>query len=139
MSSNPLCVAQAETTIQDAKDCPVLKALSVLTGKWKLQILWHLKDSSRRYGELRRLIPEVSEKVLIQQLKQLEFDGLITRQVQSTVPPRVDYSLTPSTYALGPILQTLGDWAQNHLIKASESGVQRTTKSDPFQKSVASS
>ncbi len=137
MDSRLLCSETAESALANQENCPVLRALSVLTGKWKLQILWHLKDGSRRYGELRRMIPEVSEKVLIQQLKQLESDGLVTRQVQSSVPPRVDYALTPSAFALGPVLMSLGQWAETHLTKSESPTVPVATKENPFQKSEA--
>ncbi len=66
----------------------------MLGGKWKLLILSYLLDEPRRYGELRRLIPEITEKMLIQELRDLETDGIVARTVHQVVPPRVDYSLT---------------------------------------------
>ena len=79
--------------------CPVRTTLNVLGGKWKLLILSYLLDEPRRYGELRRLMPEITEKMLIQELRELETDGIVARTVHQTVPPRVDYSLTGAARA----------------------------------------
>jgi DNA-binding HxlR family transcriptional regulator len=89
--------------------------LKVLGGKWKLLILWHLKDNDRRYSELKRLIPEITEKMLIQQLRELEGDGLVRRTVFSEVPPKVEYSFTEYGRSLEPVLQTLCNWGEQHL------------------------
>jgi DNA-binding HxlR family transcriptional regulator len=72
----------------------VQATLSVLGGKWKILILWHLKDQTRRFGELKRLMPEITEKMLIQQLRELAGDGIVNRTVFSEVPPKVEYSFT---------------------------------------------
>jgi DNA-binding HxlR family transcriptional regulator len=93
----------------------VQTTLKVLGGKWKLLILWHLKDNDRRYSELKRLIPEITEKVLIQQLRELESDGLVGRTVFSEVPPKVEYSFTEYGRSLEPVLQTLCNWGEQHL------------------------
>ncbi|ARV61179.1 MarR family transcriptional regulator [Nostocales cyanobacterium HT-58-2] len=93
----------------------VQTTLKVLGGKWKLLILWHLKDEAKRYSELKRLIPEITEKMLIQQLRELENDGVVDRRVHSGVPPKVEYSFTEYGKSLIPVLKPLCDWGQEHL------------------------
>lgn len=90
-------------------------ALRVLGGKWKLLILWHLAESPRGFGALRRLIPGVSEKMLTQQLRALERDGLVARQIHPSVPPRTTYSLTEYGKSLYPVLTELCRWGRAHL------------------------
>jgi len=92
----------------------VQTTLSVLGGKWKLLILWHLKDDGKRYSELKRLIPEISEKMLIQQLRELEKDMIISRKTLSEMPPKVEYSFTDYGTTLIPVFQPLCDWGQTH-------------------------
>lgn len=75
--------------------CPVTRAMSAIGGKWKLFIIYHLMGGTRRFGELRRLIPDVTQQMLTAQLRELEADGLVLRKVHPVVPPHVDYSLTP--------------------------------------------
>lgn len=93
----------------------VQTTLNVLGGKWKLLILWHLKDGGRRYGELKRLIPKISEKMLIQQLRELEKDLIINRTTLSETPQKVEYSFTEYGKTLIPVFQPLCDWGQEHL------------------------
>lgn len=93
----------------------VQTTLKVLGGKWKILILWHLKDQARRFSALKRLIPEISEKVLIQQLRELEQDDVISRNVFSKVPPHVEYAFTDYGLSLKPVLQALCDWGETHL------------------------
>jgi DNA-binding HxlR family transcriptional regulator len=93
----------------------VQATLSVLGGKWKILILWHLRDEVRRFSELKRLMPEISEKMLVQQLRELEKDGVVNRNVFSEVPPRVEYSFTDYGLSLKPVLQVLCNWGENHL------------------------
>ncbi|MGL5794215.1 MAG: winged helix-turn-helix transcriptional regulator [Waterburya sp.] len=95
----------------------VQTTLKVLRGKWKLLILWNLKDNQRRFNELKRLMPKISEKILIQQLRELEKDGLIHRHVYQQIPPKVEYSFTDYGKSLKPVLQVLGDWGEQHLQK----------------------
>ncbi|MGW5580115.1 winged helix-turn-helix transcriptional regulator [Micromonospora chokoriensis] len=89
-------------------------ALNVIGGKWKVPILCELRRSSRRFGELRRLIPGVSEKVLIQQLREMEADGVVSREIFDEVPPRVEYSLTGYGSSLSEALRPLGVWGAAH-------------------------
>jgi len=87
-------------------------AVSVIEGRWKLLILHHLLvEAPRRFSDLRRAIPAVSEKMLIQQLRALEADGIVERTVYPKVPPHVEYQLTQAGAALEPALNALHDWA----------------------------
>jgi DNA-binding HxlR family transcriptional regulator len=90
--------------------CPVELAVDVIGGRWRPVILAHLKEGVHRYGELRRRMPQVSEKMLIQRLRELESDGLVSRHDHGTVPPRVEYRLTEEGVSLTPVLQALYDW-----------------------------
>lgn len=96
--------------------CGIDAALDVVSGKWKGLILWELHDhGTRRFAELRRALPGVSEKMLTQHLRQMEEDGLIRRKVYAEVPPRVEYSLTNEGTSLNEALQPLGQWGQHRL------------------------
>lgn len=92
----------------------VAETVNVIGGKWKVLILWHITIKPRRFNELRRLIPDISQKVLTQQLKELEKDSLISRTVYPESPPRVEYSLTQYGSTLEPIFDVLYDWGENH-------------------------
>ncbi len=94
--------------------CGLDVALSVIGGKWKPLILYHLAHGTRRYGELRRAVGGVSDKMLIQQLKELHADGLIDRRDHQQVPPKVDYSLTPFGKTLADALGPLCAWGSEH-------------------------
>lgn len=94
--------------------CPAYRVLRLLTGKWKPAILFHLRAQTLRFGDLRRCLPEVSQKVLTAQLKELESDGVIVRTLYPDVPPRVEYALSPLGIALLPLLQQMHDFALNH-------------------------
>lgn len=97
-------------------DCYIHVATTIqaIGGKWKMLILWHLEEGPRRYNELRRLIPGVSQKVLTQQLKELEQDGLVRREVYPEMPPRVEYIMTEYGKTLGPIFDTMYEWGVIH-------------------------
>jgi DNA-binding HxlR family transcriptional regulator len=95
--------------------CPVEATLDVIGGKWKVVILFWLKDRTLRFGELRRKIPGVSERVLTQQLRELEADGVVRREVFPQVPPRVEYSLTDYGRTLRPITELMCAWGKEHL------------------------
>jgi DNA-binding HxlR family transcriptional regulator len=100
---------------QTAGTVYVQATLSVLGGKWKILILWHLKDQTRRFGELKRLMPEITEKMLIQQLRELASDGIVDRTVYAEVPPKVEYSFTSYGRSLEPVLHALCNWGEVHL------------------------
>ena len=90
--------------------CPVEVPIAVVGGRWKPILLWHLIRQPQRNGELRRLVPTISQKMLTQQLRELEADGLVTRRVYDQVPPKVVYSVTREGRRLEPIMQALCDW-----------------------------
>lgn len=100
--------------------CGLDAALDVVGGKWKGLILWALGVEPRRTGELRRELDGVSEKMLIQQLRELERDGVVARTVHDQVPPKVVYSLTPTGAALERALRPLGDWGEANCDQISE-------------------
>src|SRR6516162_474419 len=95
--------------------CPVEAAVDVFGGKWKPLILWWLHERTWRFAELRRQIPGVTEKMLTQQLRELEADGIVDRRVYPTVPPKVEYSLTDYGRSLKRALRAICDWGQNHM------------------------
>ena len=95
--------------------CGLDAAVDVVGGKWKALILWALDQRPHRFGELRREVEGISEKVLIQQLKELERDGIVDRRVHDQVPPKVVYSLTRLGETLNRALEPLGDWGEEHL------------------------
>ena len=94
-------------------NCPVQATINSISGKWKVQIIWHLSFSSLRFAKLRNKLKGISEKVLTDQLRQLESDDIISRAVTPTIPPRVDYSLTPAGKSLIPMMQELCDWGSH--------------------------
>ncbi|HVY12985.1 MAG TPA: helix-turn-helix domain-containing protein [Alphaproteobacteria bacterium] len=106
--------------------CGLEAALDVVGGKWKTLILWHLFDQSRRFGELRRLVNGVSEKMLIQRLKEMEKDGIIVRKDYHEVPPRVEYSLTRFGRELTEALETLCEWGGKHMKRISSLPAKKT-------------
>ncbi|WP_419699357.1 winged helix-turn-helix transcriptional regulator [Mucilaginibacter sp. NFX135] len=93
------------------KECPVTYVMEKIGGYWKPIILFHLLSGSKRYSELKKAVPAITEKVLIQHLKQLEADNLILREAKPVVPPYVTYSLTVAGSRLKPILYSMAVWA----------------------------
>jgi len=96
------------------KRCPAGLAIDLVGGKWKPLILWRLSAGTLRFAQLQRAMPEVTQRMLTLQLRELERDGLVRRDVFAEVPPRVEYSLTDAVDELLPILQALGEWALRH-------------------------
>jgi DNA-binding HxlR family transcriptional regulator len=94
--------------------CSVEATLDVIGGKWKGVILFYLLDGVKRFGELRRLLPEVTQRMLTLQLRELEEAGIIHREVYREVPPRVEYSLTTFGKTLEPILLLMRDWGDDY-------------------------
>lgn len=94
--------------------CPVETTLMLISDKWKVLILRDLLSGTRRFGELRKSIGHVSQKVLTAQLRQMEASGLLTRKVYAEVPPRVEYTLTELGYSLKPILDAMSVWGENY-------------------------
>ena len=100
--------------MKDHHGCPVQASINVLSGKWKVQILWHLSFGPRRFAQIRRKIPKISDKVLTAQLRQLESDGVIARQASASVPPQVSYSLNREGEKLVPLMESLCAWGSAH-------------------------
>lgn len=96
-------------------NCPVGVLLRILGGKWKLSILCDLLDGTKRFSELRRLNSGITQRMLTNQLRELETDLVISRKVYAEVPPKVEYSLTEIGKKLEPILQQLEKWGQTYL------------------------
>jgi DNA-binding HxlR family transcriptional regulator len=98
----------------DEFTCPVGITTGIIGGKWKPLILFYLQSGKRRFGELHKLIPETTKKMLTQRLRELEQDGIIHRQVYAQVPPRVEYSLTRHGQSLRPLLELMSAWGKRH-------------------------
>lgn len=95
--------------------CPVAATLDLIGGKYKALILWYLSDGRRRFSELRKMIANATPKMLTQQLRELEAQHLIHREVFPVVPPKVEYSLTETGRSLMPILTAMRDWGADYL------------------------
>jgi len=100
--------------MKDPHGCPVQAAINVMSGKWKVQILWHLSFGPLRFAALRNKLRRISEKVLTDQLRQLETDGVVQRHVLHSVPPAVTYSLNAEGEKLVPLMESLCDWGSAH-------------------------
>jgi DNA-binding HxlR family transcriptional regulator len=109
--------------------CPVEFTLDRIGGKWKCVILWWLRQGSKRFSELMQLMPEISQKVLTTQLRELEANDLIERQVFAESPPRVEYALTPQGETLRPIMEMMCIWGKENA-KEHEFGLDFSSKGD---------
>lgn len=96
-------------------NCPVDATIQLIGGKYKAVILWHLIEDKKRFSELKRLIPRATEKMLSQQLRDMESDGLIVRTVYPVVPPKVEYSLSEFGRSLVPVLDSMCRWGTDYL------------------------
>ena len=105
-----LAEAQIEETV-----CPVTQTQDIIAGKWKIIILWNLSTQTRRFNELQRLLPNISKGIVTRQLRELEEDNMVHREVYKEVPPKVEYSLTPLGQSFIPILQGMGEWSKKNL------------------------
>ena len=97
--------------------CPITATMSLIGGKWKVVILWYLKDAPLRFTELKKKIPECSLKMFNDTLKELTTDGLIKREVFAEVPPKVEYSISEYGKSLLPIIVSMRQWGVQHLVK----------------------
>lgn len=102
-------------TAASLNNMPLIAMIKLIGGKYKPLILWRLMTGTKRYSTLRREIPCATPKMLTQQLRELETDGLITRTVYPVVPPKVEYALTPQGQTISPVLQTMYTWGQKYL------------------------
>lgn len=106
-----------ETKAADVEraSCPVEKTLELIGGRWKVLILRELFPGVKRFGQLHRALHGITQKMLTQQLREMEEDGIIHREVYLQVPPKVEYSLTPLGESLKPIIVSMHEWAVRHL------------------------
>ena len=95
--------------------CPVQRVIDVIGGKWKVIILFHLMNGTKRFNELRRLMPDVSQRMLTRQLRELEDDDIVDRKVYAQVPPKVEYSLTELGKSLDTTLDVLHNWGAENI------------------------
>ena len=107
-------VSASPSTPQELPACPVETTLTLISNKWKVLILRDLLTGTKRFGELRKSIGHVTQKVLTAQLRQMEASGLLTRTVYAEVPPRVEYTLTELGYSLKPIMDAMWAWGENY-------------------------
>lgn len=108
-------------------DCPIEATLDIVGGKWKVLILFYVMQGTVRFGELQRLIPKITQRMLTLQLRELEEDGVIHREVYRQVPPKVEYSLTEFGRSLEPLLLLMRDWGVMH----KERRARKTTSAPP--------
>lgn len=107
-NSRPPCASEE-------KHCPVEATISLIGGKYKSLILWKLMGGTLRFSQLRREVPRATPKMLTQQLRELERDGLVMRQVFPVIPPKVEYSLTKFGRSIAPVLQAMYSWGTGYL------------------------
>jgi len=120
-------------------ELPAERALKVIAGRWKAVILYHLFDGPKRLSELKRLVPNASQKVLIQQLREMEQHGLLSREIFRQVPPRVDYTATGLGLSLEPVIMSLCEWGRRHAAKLNElDRLAECVVGQPAQRSAAS-
>ncbi|QHG23855.1 helix-turn-helix domain-containing protein [Pseudomonas sp. DTU12.1] len=98
----------------EAFACPVAFTVDVIGGKWKSLILFHLMSGTKRFNEVRRLIPDITQRMLTLQLRELEVDGIIHREIYREVPPKVEYSLTELGSSLAPLVSAMREWGAVH-------------------------
>lgn len=110
---------QKDTKVKNKNEIPlpVEITLDLIGGKWKALILWHLLENILRFSELKKRIPKITQKMLTQQLRELENDGLVDRKVYAEVPPKVEYSLTESGKTFLPILKAMHKWGTSNINK----------------------
>jgi DNA-binding HxlR family transcriptional regulator len=119
--------------------CSVEATLDVIGGKWKGIILFFLLDGTRRFGELRRVLPEVTQRMLTLQLRELEEAGIIHREVYREVPPKVEYSLTPFGQTLEPVLELMRDWGDDYMTQLTALRQQRQERQERQETSARAS
>jgi DNA-binding HxlR family transcriptional regulator len=109
-----MTTAKTDDTVPVEYVCGVSVTLELIGGKWKGVILWHLCHKTLRFSQLKRRLPKVTQKMLTQQLRELEKDGLINRKVYPEVPPKVEYSLTELGRTLQPMLEAMCKWGMGY-------------------------
>ncbi|ADI13479.1 transcriptional regulator, HxlR family [Truepera radiovictrix DSM 17093] len=115
----------ARSLIKDKYHCAMEVTLELIGGKWKPLLLYYLFGGTRRFGELKRLLPDVTQRMLTRQLRELEGAGLVHREVFKEVPPRVEYSLTELGWSLKPLIEGMDAWGEVYVTKiVSQSNVE---------------
>jgi uncharacterized HTH-type transcriptional regulator ydeP len=104
----------AETELTHSTCCPVVNTLDIIGGKWKVLILYYLYGETRRFNELQRLLADVTQRMLTLQLRELEHDGIVHREVYPQVPPKVEYSLTAFGRTLMPVIEAMHRWGEQY-------------------------
>ncbi len=107
---------------KDYVKCPVETTLGLIQGKWKVVILFRLIEKPRRFNELSRLLPKITQRMLTNQLRELENDGLVYREIFPQVPPKVEYSLTELADSLMPVLLSIKDWGKANMSVLEKTG-----------------
>ena len=121
MENTPACPPQCPPVMGNYR-CHFELTLQLIGGKWKLLVIYFLSlQKVIRFGQLRSTLPEISERMLVRQLRELEDDGLVSRKVYGTVPPRVDYALTPLGESLVPIMESLKAWGNMYELSRTQS------------------
>ncbi len=121
MDNMPACPPPCPPVMGNYR-CHFELTLQLIGGKWKLLVIYFLSlQKVIRFGQLRRTLPEISERMLVRQLRELEDDGLVSRKVYGTVPPRVDYALTPLGESLVPIMESLKAWGNMYELSRTQS------------------
>ena len=121
MDNTPACPPQCPPVMGNYR-CHFELTLQLIGGKWKLLVIYFLSlQKVIRFGQLRRTLPEISERMLVRQLRELEDAGLVSRKVYGTVPPRVDYALTPLGESLVPIMESLKAWGNMYELSRAQS------------------
>ena len=110
-------LSSQSSTKESQSDCSVTITMNVIGGKWKMPIIHNLSNGLQRFSALKRLIPGVTQKMLVQQLRELENHGIVHRKVYAVVPPKVEYSLTEYGQTLTPILELMHEWGEKHISK----------------------
>jgi len=106
---------QAKEGSIERANCPVERTLDVIGGRWKVLILRELFQGVKRFNELQRAVNGITQKMLTQQLREMESDGIVHREIYLQVPPKVEYSLTPLGESLKPIIDTMHEWGIKHI------------------------
>lgn len=114
-------MSEKDGNSQKFLECPLTNSMKVLGGKWKIVIIGHLMQGEKRFGELKREIQGVTQKMLTQQLRELESDGLVHREIYKQIPPKVEYSLTDFGRSIEPILDQLWSFGEKVIEQKSKS------------------
>lgn len=108
--------------------CPVKTTVAIIGGRWKPMILHHLMGGTKRFNEFRRLLPDVTQRMLTLQLRELEEAGIVSRKIYAQVPPKVEYSLTPLGRTLEPVVAQMGLWGQQYIANREQAESEHTSR-----------